>query len=108
MPEHTLEIHTISLASAPARWEQIVRQLVGGGARVVVEDGGVPVAAIISPADLARFSQYEAERARRLAVIDEARAAFADVPPDEVEAEIARALTEVRAEQRRQSANGPT
>lgn len=103
MPDDIAAPEPVRLTVADATFEEIVRRLGAPGTRVVVEDGGVPVAAVISPADLARFSHYEAERARRLVVIDEARAAFDDVPPDELEAEVANALAEARAERRRAS-----
>jgi hypothetical protein len=56
------------------------------------------VAAIISARDLERFNRWEAQRGRDFAVIDEAREAFKDVPPEEIEREVAKAIAEVRAE----------
>lgn len=68
--------------------------------RLLVEKSGVPVAAIVSPDDLWRLVQLDAERGERFKVIDEWRAAFRDVPPDEIEREAARTLAEARAERR--------
>lgn len=68
--------------------------------RVLVEKSGSPIAAIVSPDDLLRLDQLDAERAERFAVIDELRDAFRDVPPEELEREAARAIAEVRAERR--------
>ena len=64
--------------------------------RILVEDAGVPVAAIISVDDLARFAQLERERDERFAVIDRMREAFQDVPVEEIEQEAQRSITEAR------------
>lgn len=64
---------------------QVVNDVYRTDARVLVEKSGIPVAAIISADDLARFARLEQERDERFAVIDRARAAFADVPADEIE-----------------------
>jgi hypothetical protein len=58
------------------------------------------VAALVSTDDLERLTRFDQERAERLALLDELRAPFADVSPDEIEREVERALTEVRAEKR--------
>ena len=55
---------------------------------------------MISAEDLERFSQMEAERAARFKALDATREAFRDVPDEELERQVARALGEVRAERR--------
>jgi hypothetical protein len=65
---------------------------------------------IVSAEDLDRLRRYDAERAADCAVIDRMRAAFQDVPDEELEREIARAIAEVRAEmqaEREQAARTP-
>jgi hypothetical protein len=74
-------------------------------ARVLVEESGVPVAAIISVRDLERFERMEAARAERFRVIDELQRAFADVPEEELQREISRAIADVRAEDRKSAAS---
>jgi prevent-host-death family protein len=69
-------------------------------ARVIVEKSGIPVAALISVADLARFRALEQQRAERFRILNEIGAAFKDVPLEELEREVNRALTEVRARRR--------
>lgn len=66
--------------------------------RVIVEEAGQPVAALVSVEDFERWSRMDREREARFAVIDRMRAAFADVPTEEIEQEVAKALAEVRAE----------
>jgi hypothetical protein len=71
-----------------------------GENRVVVEKSGIPVAAIISASDHKRLARLEAERNRDFAILDEMREAFKDVPPEEIEREVSRAISQVRAENR--------
>lgn len=93
---------TIDAAEATQRWSHLLEAVSRGDTRVIVEEGGVPVAAIISTDDLERFRRFEAERQRRFSVIDEVREAFKDVPPEEIEREVGKALAEVREESRRE------
>lgn len=51
-----------------------------------------------------RRDQIDRGHAARFAILDEVRAAFAGVPPEELEREAARALAEVRAEMREERA----
>jgi hypothetical protein len=62
-----------------------------------VEKSGIPVAAIISTQDLERLTRLDEQRKKDFAIIDEIREAFRDVPPDEIEREVAQAIREVRA-----------
>ena len=68
--------------------------------RVVVEKSGIPVAAVISAEDLQRFTQMEEQRARRFKVLDRIGEAFKDVPEKEIDREVKKAISEVRAEKR--------
>ena len=103
MREHEPMTHTMKATEARAQWSKLLNDVFRRKARVIVEKSGIPVAAIISAQDLERWQRLEAERARRFAVIEEARAAFADVPDEEVEREVEKALAEVRAENRRRA-----
>lgn len=91
---------TQTLRSSQARdaWGQILDQVACRETRVVVERDGVPVAAIVSTDDLARLEQLEQQRQRDLATLRASQDGFKDEPADDVEREIARALSEVRAE----------
>lgn len=71
------------------------------GVRVIVEQAGAPVAALVPVEDVVRLDRLDEarrERERRFAVIDRMRAAFAGVPAEEIERETARAVAEARAE----------
>ncbi len=68
--------------------------------RVVVEQNGVPIAAVVSAGDLRRLPRLDEERAERYAIPEAMRALLKDVPSEELEREVANALAEVRAEMR--------
>lgn len=88
---------TIEASEVRQRWSDLLDNVDREETRVIVERSGVPVAAIISAGDLERFKHLEAERAERFRVIDEMRAAFKDVPPEQIESEVAEVIAEVRA-----------
>ncbi len=93
---------TIKASEARRDWSQVLNKVFRRETRVIVEKSGIPVAAIISAQDLVRFNQLEEQRKRDLAVLDEIGQAFRDVPPEEIEDAVARALKEVREQRRRQ------
>lgn len=64
---------------------------------VLIEKSGAPVAALVSARDLERLEQLDRERADQFNILDEVGAAFADLPFEELEREIARSIAEVRA-----------
>src|SRR5947209_3854896 len=91
---------TMKISDVRGQFNNLVNQVYRKEARVVVEKAGIPVAAIVSTDDLKRLNQFDRERAARFAVLDELRAPFKDVPAEEIEQEVDRALNEVRAEAR--------
>jgi hypothetical protein len=91
----------------------LVDRLARGETRVLVEWGGVPVAALVSPDDLKRLDRIECEtaeggeeacseerREKGWDAIRQISQAFADVPIEEIEREVELALMEARAELR--------
>jgi prevent-host-death family protein len=93
---------TIKASVARQQFSQLLNEVFRRETRVLVEKSGIPVAAIISAEDFKRLARMEAERSRDFAILDEMRAAFKDVPPEEIEREISRALSQVRKENRKQ------
>jgi prevent-host-death family protein len=85
-------------AELQTHWGEVLAEVCRDGTRVVIERDGVPVAALISAEDLRRFEHFERERERRFEALDRSWAAFEGVPFDEIEAEVAKAVAEVRAE----------
>ena len=98
MREAELMTHTMNVTQARENWSTVVNAVFRRQKRVVLEKAGIPVAALVSAEDLARLQRYDAARAARFAVRDRIGAAFADVPDDELEREVAKAVAEVRAD----------
>src|SRR5258707_653366 len=75
---------------------EIVGRVRRGNTRLIVEEDGRPVAAIISARDFDLFQFMLAKREEHFRVLDETRAAFADVPEEEIEREVAKAIASAR------------
>lgn len=96
------EVQTVKASDARQQFSQLINEVYRGKTRVIVEKSGIPVAAIISAEDLARFERLEEQRRERFKILDEIGDAFKDVPLDELEREIAQAIDQVREESRAQ------
>ena len=102
--------HIMNVTHARENWSKVINAVFRRQQRVVLEKAGIPVAALVSPQDLERLRRYDAEREADFAVLDRIGAAFADVPYDELEREVAKANAEARAElraEREQAARTP-
>jgi prevent-host-death family protein len=88
---------TMKLTDTKQHLSQVINRVARGETRVIVEKSGLPVAAIISADEYDRFRKHEAQREARFAAIGKISDAFADVPIDELEREVERALAAVRA-----------
>jgi prevent-host-death family protein len=91
---------TVKASDARQQFSQLLNEVFRGENRVVVEKSGIPVAAIISASDFKRLARLEAERNKDFAILDELREAFKDVPPEEIEREVSRAISQIREENR--------
>jgi prevent-host-death family protein len=87
---------SMNISDVESALSHVVRQVHDAQVRILVEESGIPVAALISADDLARFAELEREHDARFAVIDRARAAFHDVPAEEIEAETDRIIAGLR------------
>jgi antitoxin (DNA-binding transcriptional repressor) of toxin-antitoxin stability system len=72
------------------------------GERVIVEEDGVAVAAIVSLDDLKLLARLDAERAKRFEVFERIGDVFVDEDPDESDRLSALALQEAREQMRRE------
>lgn len=90
-------------SEARQQFSQVLNKVFRRETRVLVEKSGIPVAAIISAQDLERLQRLEEEREKDFGIIDEMRAAFKDVPDEELEREVARAVASARAKRRQQT-----
>jgi prevent-host-death family protein len=99
---------TMKASDARQQFSQLLNEVFRTETRVLVEKSGIPVAAIISASDFKRLAHLEQERAERFKILDEIGAAFKDVPPEEIEREVKRAITQVRRENRqREQSSAP-
>jgi prevent-host-death family protein len=94
------ETQTVKASKARENWSKLLNEVHGGETRVIVEKDGVPVAGLISAADLEHLQLLEEERERNFGVLDEIRSAFEGVPDEELEQEVEKALAAIRAERR--------
>ena len=99
-------IETWDAAEARERWDELLERVCGGTTRVVVERDGAPVAVLVSPLAAARLKRVDENRAELFRVIRDIQQAFADVPEDELEREVARAVEEARREIRLERERG--
>jgi prevent-host-death family protein len=93
---------TLNITLARSQLSQLVGRAFRGEARVLIEKSGIPVAALVSAADLERLMFLEERQQADFAVLDRMREAFADVAPADLEREVAQALTQARSERRTQ------
>jgi len=91
---------TIKASVARQQFSKVLTDVYRTENRVLVEKSGIPVAAIIPAKDLQRLTQLEAERNNDFAILDEMREAFKDIPAEEIEREVAKAISQVRKENR--------
>lgn len=103
MTDPTPPIQTLDAATIRQQWTAVVEQVARQHSRVLVEEDGIAVAAIVPMADLQRLAQLDEQRKQFLDALDRSQEAFADVPDDELAEEIDKALAAVRA-----AAPGPT
>lgn len=67
-------------------------------ARVLIEQNGVPVAALVSAEDLERLAELAREQAERRRLLARLREPFRHIPPHQIEEDVAAVIAEVRAE----------
>lgn len=91
---------TVNVTVAREHWSQIIGAVFRHQQRVVLAKAGIPAAALVPIADLARLRRYDAERAADMALVNRIGDAFADIPDAELEREVALAVEEARAELR--------
>ena len=79
------------------RWSEVVNEVARDKTRVIVEKSGVPVAGVVSPQDLEWLQERDRRMAELRETMDEMRQAFGDVPPEEFNRAVDRAVQESRS-----------
>lgn len=98
------ETQSMQVSEARAQFSALLNRVYRGETRVLVEKHGIPVAALVSPRDLAALQRLEEQEQADRAILEASRAAFQDIPDEELEAEISKAIATVRAERRAEQA----
>lgn len=91
---------TVAMSDVKDTIVQLLEQVVRGEARILVENSGRPVAALVSPDDLKNLARLDEQRAERKRIVAAMREPFRGVSPEEIEQETAKAVAEVREEMR--------
>jgi prevent-host-death family protein len=95
---------TMKISDVRSNINSLVNEVYRHEKRVIIEKSGIPVAAVVSLEDIRRLDQLARTREERFKVIDRMQAAFADIPPDEIERMALQTIAEVRAERRARAA----
>ncbi|MGE3797873.1 MAG: type II toxin-antitoxin system Phd/YefM family antitoxin [Thermomicrobiales bacterium] len=101
MAEQRVATQTMKISEVKTHLNSLVNKVYREESRVLVEKSGIPVAALVSAADLARLDRLDRERAERFAVLDEMRETFDGETPEATERETDRITAEIRDENRR-------
>lgn len=97
----------VAASQAKRDWSKVINRAFSGEVRFVVEKHGTPVAGIVSADDIARLAALDAKRERDFEILDRFGRAFRDQTPEQIEAAVAQAVAEVRAENRRGAERQP-
>jgi hypothetical protein len=87
----------MNISSVRSQLNSLANRVYRKETRIVVETSGIAVAGLVSAEDLLRLERLDRDRAARFGIIDDMRAAFADVSAEDIEEAGARSLAEVRA-----------
>lgn len=94
-------VRRVGAAEARQNFSQLIGDVRTSEEPVIVEKGGVPVAAVVPLAVLEREQRWAEERSERIALLERLRRPFREVSTEEIEREAAAAVAAVRAERRK-------
>jgi prevent-host-death family protein len=94
---------TMKAMEARQQWSKLLNKVFHRETRVVIERSGIPVAAVVSIEDLKRLQRLAAEREQAFKALDASWKAFEGIPLDDMEEQVAKAVTEARAELREEA-----
>lgn len=100
MTESSPETRTMALSVVKSQLSVLLPLVSRQETRIVIEDAGAPVAALVSIADLERLTRRDEEDREAWAILAAMRAPFRDVPSAEIEHEAAKAIAEIRRTRR--------
>ena len=94
------ETDTMNVSEARRQFSDVLNRVYRDHERIIVEKNGIPMAGIVPIADLTYSRNREESRRGLRDILNQSRAAFGDVPEEEIEREIEKAVAEVKAEER--------
>ena len=89
-------VRVLKASDVRKRWSEVVNEVSRERTRVIVEKRGVPVAGVVSPQDLEWLQERDRRLAELRAVMEDLREVFQDVPLEQFDREVARALQDIR------------
>jgi prevent-host-death family protein len=92
------EVKKVQASEARQRLPDLLNRVYQGKTRIVVERSGIPVAAIVSVEELRHLEALDQDREELWTVMQRMSEAFKDVPPDELEREVTKAVAQARKE----------
>ena len=99
---------TADVSEAGDLVKSVLGDVAQGQVRLVVQQDGKDVAALVSAYDLERLEMLDRRAAEGWKAIQEIQARFSHMDPEEVERDIAEAIAEVRAEERAKRSAAPS
>ncbi len=79
------------------RWKEVVNEVARNQTRIIVEKSGIPVVGVVSSRDLEWLQERDRYLAELRETMDEMRQGFRDVPQEEFNREVERAVQDSRA-----------
>jgi prevent-host-death family protein len=92
----------MSASEVREHFSEVVNRVARGEGRVIVEKHGTPAMGMVSMDDIRRLRNRDAEIAARRRLVEQFREPFADIPDEELETEIEKALAEVKEDRKRE------
>jgi prevent-host-death family protein len=96
MRQGTPETQTMKISDVKNQLSSLVNEIYRREKRILIEKAGIPVAALLSADDLALLEERDRRWEEGAQAMERMSVAFADVPVEELEAEIRRIIDENR------------
>jgi prevent-host-death family protein len=90
------KVETMKISDVKNQLSSLVNEVYRKERRILVEKAGIPVAALVSADDLAWLEERDRKWEEGSRAMERMSLAFADVPVEELEAEISRVIADIR------------
>jgi prevent-host-death family protein len=91
---------TMSVSASRKQYSEIINRVYRDQDQVIIEKNGIPVAAIVPVSTVKDVESMESRREDLQAAFEATRAEFRDIPPQEIEAEITKAISDIEESRR--------